>query len=338
MDLIETSISEIKKLKIKDLKKLINEQKLFTIDKKDKKKDLIQKIENLKKEYEDSDESDGDTEMNNNELSEVIEKVNDMNLNKFEKKNLKQNYIIFNNNMIYEVCQILKDLVEECKFVFDSNSFYVKTIDKYLVSFIDMKIVDCYQDYNLLNEKFEIVININSFLKILDCKENHQNTKFIFHEDLVEIFFYNPDNDSRFDKFKLRYLDENLVNDSNNDHEFKFDNEIEMNSKYFSTICNKIKKFDDKLLFEIENNLLKLSSKNKTIETTNKLNNEYNDIKMAFLLKHILIFCKTEKFCENVKINFTDENYPIEFYYEMNGNILKYVITPQIIDDDFDEY
>jgi len=325
MDLIDTQFNEIKKLKVKELKKLIIEQNLFDIDKKDKKNDLLKKIENLKKEYEDSDSDDTN-------INDLTEKIDTLNVNKFEKKNLKQNYILFNNNMIYEIFQILKDLIDECKISFDNKGFKINTIDKYLVSLIDINIENCYKDYNFLDGKFDIIINIQEFIKILDCKENTQNIKFLFKEDYVEIYFYNSENDNLYDKFKLRYLDENLIQDSSHDNIFQFNNNIEMNSRYFSKLCNKIKKFDEKIIFEIKDNNLKFSSNNEDIEINNLLESNYDDIKMKFFLKHILIFCKTEKLCNDVKIFFNEENFPIQFLYKIDDSEIKYLITPSIED------
>lgn len=342
MDLIETPLSELKNLKIKELKKLIIDQKLFEIDKKDKKKDLLKKIENIQKEYQDS-ESDVDTEMkedinennlSDNSVADLIERVDNFNLNKFEKKD-NNDYIIFNNTTIIDVCNILKELVNECKIIFYKEGFQVYTIDKYLISLIDIKINNCYKICNLKQEQYEIIINISQILNILDCKEDNQNIKFIFQEDFLEIIFYDVKDDSKYDKMKLHYLDQNLIEEPPVGLNFSFSNNILFDSTLFSKISNKIKKFDDKILFEIDDNNLKLSSKNKLIETNNPLNDNYENLMLCFTLKHILIFCKTEKICKQLNIFFNDCNNPLQLCYYGENCEIKYLITPQSVEDDY---
>lgn len=324
MDLLELTDSELKKLKIKDLKKLINDQKLFEIKKTDKKKDLIYKINEIKKDYEDSDSDES-------ELEKVVEKK----INKFEKKDLNKNYVIFNTDVLIDLCQILKELVEHCLIVFNKDGFKIKMVDRCLVSLIDINIKNCYDDSNFLEDEYKIVINMNELLKILDCKENNQKIKFLFTDEYLEIYYYTES--EKYDKFKLHLLNENLV-DEVNDFELNFDNKIDINSKYFSKMCNKIKKFDEKINIQIEDNNLKLSSLNKNIEINDVLNVKKENINITLLLKYILIFCKTEKFSSNVEILYSNNELPIKFIYnhdKLVDSTFEFIITPIIDNDDF---
>lgn len=339
MDILELSENELKKIKIKDLKKLIQEQKLFEIKKSYKKKDLLNKINEVKKEYEDSDSEE---EIENNELpiknkkiEEVIEKIEDLQIsNKFEKKDITKNYCIFNSNILYDICQILKELVDHCLIIFNKDGFKIETVDKCLVSLIKVNIKNCYHSYNFIDNEYKMVIDINQMLKILDCKESNQKIKFLFEQDVLEIYYYTET--ESYDKFKLRLLDENLVEELN-DFDISFDNKITLKSKYLSKMCTKIKKFDDKMNITINNNNLKLSSENKQIEINDILNSKSPDINVTLLLKYILIFCKTEKLSNDLEILYSDNNTPLKFLYKQddkNDSIIEYIITPLNDDDE----
>lgn len=356
MDLLELSETELKKLKIKELKKLIQEQKLFEIKKGDKKKDLLKKIKEVKKEYEDSDSEESEqlpsyekVKEPSPKVEEIIEIIEDLSVevkskvelkkvkkskNKFEKKDETKNYIIFNSNILYEVCQILKELVDNCLIVFNKDGFKINMVDKCLVSLINIEIRNCYVDYNFLDDHYKVVISISELLKILDCKENNQKIKFIFTNDFLEIFYYTQT--EKFDKFKLHLLDENLV-DELNEFDIEFSESIELLSRDLSKMCNKIKKFDDKMNIIIENDNLKLSSKNKTIELNDKLYKNSSHLDTTLLLKYVLIFCKTDKLSNNLQLLYSDNQSPIKFVYNDNNtnSNIEYIITPQNEDDDY---
>lgn len=323
MDILELDENELKKLKVTELKKLIKEQNLFELKKSYKKKDLISKINEVKKEYEDSESEDSEEKVK--EVNDMINNL-DLSTNKFEKKSTTKNYLIFNSNVLYDLCQILKELVDHCLIVFDNEGFKINLVDKCLVSLININIKNCYHSCNFLSDNFKIVVNINELLKILDCKESNQKIKFIFTDDFLEIYYY-TEKDS-YDKFKLHLLDENLV-DELNDFDFVFENSINLKSKYLNKMCGKIKKFDDKMVLCIENNNLKLSSQNEQIEINEVINENLNSLNVVLLLKYILIFCKTEKLSNDLEIFYSDNQSPIKFVYKKDINsTIEYIITP----------
>lgn len=320
MDLLDLTENELKKLKVKELKKLIIEQKLFDVKKSYKKKDLLNMINLIKKEYEDSDSDDL--------IEEITENIDTLKLstNKFEKKDTSKNYIIFNSNVLYDLCQILKELVDHCLIIFDKDGFKINLVDKCLVSLANININNCYNSCNFLNNEIKIIININELLKILDCKESNQKIKFIFTNNFLEIYYYTEQ--ESFDKFKLHLLDENLVDDLNN-FDFLFENKINIKSKYLNKMCNKIKKFDNKMVLCIEENNLKLSSLNEQIEINKNLEINSSNLTVILLLKYILIFCKTEKLSNDLEIFYSNDESPIKFLFKPNSNsTIEYIITP----------
>lgn len=347
MDLLELTEKDLKKLKVSELKKLIKEQELFEIKKSYKKKDLLKKIKEVKKEYEDSDSEESEVlpkyeevpkvekpKVKEPKVEEITEIIQDFKLevksnNKFEKKDKTKNYIIFNSNILYDVSQNLKELVDHCLIVFNENGFKINTVDKCLVSLVNINIKECYHSYNFLNNEVKIVVNLVELLKILDCKESDQKIKFIFTDDFLEIYYYTEN--EKYDKFKLHLLDENLV-DELNDFDIEFPNSIELVSRDFNKMCGKIKKFDDKMNIVIENGNLRLSSKNKTIELNDKIENT-NDLDIILLLKYVLIFCKTEKISKDLEFCYSDNNSPVKFLYRNGLSSIEYIITPQNEDD-----
>jgi len=343
IDLIETTIVDIKKMRVKELKTLIKEQKLFNFDSKIKKKDLIDKLIEHRKEYDDSDEES---------FGEMTNLIQDMKIEPGSKPKKQindpdknKNYVLFKNNILYEVCVILKDLVDEFRITFTEEGFYIKMIDKSLVCLLDISIKNCYERSNLLNGDKEVVMNLKSLMNILDCKEREQQIKIIFDEDDILIHFCQ--NSSNCDKFKIHLLEENLI-DPVQDFHMEFDHNYVINSKEFSNICNKIKKFDDKFRIKFSsenNNNIIFESKNGLIQLNADLNNNQlvsididEDVEVLLLLKYIHIFCKSDKFSKNLIVNLIDKNKPIEMIYNLDesaNSYVKFIISPQN-DDDLD--
>jgi len=344
IDLIEGSLDLIKKIKVKDLKKRIKEEKLFHFDSKIKKKDLIAKLIEHRKEYEDS--SDEEMEEIKEKIIEITDEIRDFEIEpvpEYKDPDKDKNYVLFSNNILYEVCTILKDLVEECRIVFNNEGFKIKMIDKSLVCLLDIMIKKCYERSNILNEEKVVVINISEMMKILDCKETDQQIKIIFEEDNMLIHFYR--HIKNCDKFKLNLLNENLI-DEIQDFEMEFDHNFIIYSKAFSKICNKLKKFDDKIRisYELSNeNNVKFKSKNELIELNSNFENNQlisiniaEDVDVLLLLKYIRILCKSDKFSKNLIVKLIDRNHPIEMEYKIDSeSYVKFIISPQNCEDDF---
>ena len=345
IDLIEGSLDLIKKIKVKDLKKRIKDEKLFHFEPKIKKKDLILKLIEHRKEYEDS--SDEEMEEIKEQIIEITDEIRDIKLELSTPYTIDpdsdKNYVLFSDNILYEVCTILKDLVEECRIVFNNEGFKIKMIDKSLVCLLDIMIKNCYERSNILDEEKVVVINISEMMKILDCKETDQQIKIIFEEDNMLIHFYRYI--TNCDKFKLNLLNENLI-DEIQDFTMEFDQSFIIYSKEFSKICNKLKKFDDKIRIEYklsnENNI-KFKSKNELIELNSNFENNQlisinitEDLDVLLLLKYIRILCKSDKFSKNLIVKLIDRNHPIEMEYQIDSeSYVKFIISPQNCEDDF---
>ena len=218
-------------------------------------------------------------------------------------------------------------------------------IDKSLVCLLDISIKNCYERSNLLNGDIVLVMNLKSLMNVLDCKERDQQIKIIFDEDYISLHFYQYI--SNCDKFKINLLDENLI-DPVQDFNMEFDHNYVINSKQFSNVCSKIKKFDDKfrIRFLIENNdNITFESKNGLIQLNSNLDNKQlvslditDDVEVLLLLKYIHIFCKSDKFSKNLIVNLIDKNNPIEMTYildNLDDSYVKFIISPQN-DDDLD--
>jgi proliferating cell nuclear antigen PCNA len=342
IDLIEGSLDSIQKIKVKDLKKRIKEEKLFNFEPKIKKKELIKKLIEHRKEYEDSDT---DEEMEVKEkIIEITENIEQMDIEvEYDDPDKDKNYVLFKNNILYEVCSILKDLVEECRIVFNNEGFEIKMIDKSLICLLDIMIKNCYERSNILDNNKVVVVNISEMIKILNCKDDDQQIKVIFEEDNMLIHFCRYIKNC--DKFKLNLLNENLI-DEIQDFQMKFDQSFVINSKEFSKICRKLKNFDDKIRISYEllnKNNVKFESKNELIELNSNFENNQlisinitEDLDVLLLLKYIKIFCKSDKFSKNLIVKLIDKNHPIEMTYEIDSkSYIKFVISPQNCEDDY---
>jgi hypothetical protein len=318
-DLLEISLKEIKKIKLIELKKLIKEQRLFALEKKITKKKIIEKIIEYRKQYEDSE----------SEEEEIKEEIKEIKIDKDQDKN----YIYFTNNILQEICLILKDLVDECKIKFTKEGFEIKMIDKSLICLLDISIKNCYERSNFLKEEINIILNISEFIKILECKEPDQNIKIIFTPEKMLIHFQRTEKKS--DKFKLSLLDENLIDDIP-ELNILYNDKFILKSKEFSKLCNKIKKFDTKIVIKtISENNITIGSLNEVIElniTPTSIEIGNKELNVILLLKYINIFCRSDKFTNELKINVIDNNNPIMLeYIVMNykDSYVKFVISPQ---------
>ena len=250
------------------------------------------------------------------------------------------NTIILKDNTLVNIIDLLKDLLEECIISFTKESIKINTIDKSMTSFIDIKVVDVYEKCTL---KKDTVINLRleDLHKVLASKDKNEKIQITFKQDTIEVKFINNENEG-YGKYKIKLLQvENF--DEIPDIDVEPNTQLVMASKYFTSLCRKIKKFDESLLIECNEDdnevLIKSGTEDsvelKIVEEQGKLNKLTieEDVKIMVLLKFIMAFTKGDKFSEQVIINIQDECSALELIYQFEDSYIKFYTSPQDIED-----
>lgn len=253
------------------------------------------------------------------------------------------NTITLKDNTFVKIVELLKDLKEECIFTFTKEAIKVNTIDEAQISFIQINLDDVYTECKLKKD-ISICVNLAELYKILKCMEKDEICKIKFASDYIQLIFVNQTNDA-YSKYKLKLLDFE-EEDEMEDIEVEANTTLVMASKYFTSLCKKVSRFDESLMIECDedNNevLIKSGTEDsvelKIVEEAGKLNSLSieEDLKVMLLLKYILIFTKGEKFSEQVTVNITDQYSPVEIMYNFDNSYIKFYTSTQDIDDDED--
>ena len=247
--------------------------------------------------------------------------------------------VSLNGNIFGNIIDLLNNLLDECVIVFTQDSVTIKTIDSSMVCLINVELNDIYTECKL-KEQQEIGVNLADLSKIMGCKNKKDDCKIKFNIDDIQLIFTN-ENNKRGDKYKLKLLD--IDNEDPGDPEIEPTNVMTLSSKYFSTLCKKINKFDESLAIEIEKNtsdvIFKTGSED-TVELTLEKDEDKlqslkieEDIQLRVLMKYMLIFSKSEKFSDEVTITIDEADTPLEISYNFGESFIKFYTSPQIEDE-----
>ena len=237
--------------------------------------------------------------------------------------------ITLKDNTFFKIVDLLKDLKDDCIFTFTEKGIEINTIDEAQINFIQISLEDVYSVCKL-KKKTSINANMKDLHKILNCMEKDETCQINFKSDFLQFVFKNQKNDA-YSKYKLKLLDfdEDEILDSDDVPPVESNTTLVMASKYFTTLCKKVSKFDESLLVECneEKNevLIKSGTEDsvelKIVEEEDKVKtlSIEEDLKVMVLLKYLLIFSKGEKFTEQVTLNMEDGNSPIEIVYKFEN-------------------
>lgn len=250
------------------------------------------------------------------------------------------NTIILKDNMLVNIVDLLKDLLEDCVISFTKKSIDINTIDKSMTSFINIKLVDVYEKCTLKKDQV-INLKLEDLHKVLGSKDKNEKIQILFKTDTIEIKFINNENKG-YGKYKIKLLEvENF--DEIPDIDVEPNTQLIMGSKYFSSLCKKIKKFDESLLIECNEDknevLIKSGTEDsvelKIVEEVGKLNKLTieEDVKIMVLLKFVLAFTKGDKFSEQVILNIQDTYSAMELIYKFENSYIKFYTSPQDLED-----
>ena len=245
-------------------------------------------------------------------------------------------YITLKGNEFGNMIDLLSSLLDDCAIVFTQTGITVKTIDSSMVCLINVNLKDVYVKSNI-EDDVEISVKLADLNKILSCKSKNDLCTIKFNQDDIQLIYTN-ENNKRGDKYRLKLLD--LDSSDPGDLEVESTNEIVLSSAYFSTLCKKIKKFDESLVIVMEestSDVMIQTGSDDMVELVLEKGEDVmqsvkiqEDIKVRVLLKYLLLFCKAEKFTDDLTITIDDEESPLEISYEFGESFIKFYIAPQI--------
>ena len=247
--------------------------------------------------------------------------------------------VTLKDNTLFTLVDILKDLLEECIITFTKTSVKIKTIDSMMVCLINVELNDVYDKCKLKNDE-QICVNLSELNKIFGCKDKTDSCEIKFNEEFITIIYKNESHKS-VDKYKLKLLYGEY--EDIGDLEVEGNTQISMSSNYFSSLCKKLKKFDEsiRIVTNKSNNDIHFKTGTEDAVDLTLIKNEdklkdvtiQEDLNLRLLLKYLLLFSKGEKFTDTVIINIDEVDTPLEIRYEFNNNIISFLLSPQIEED-----
>ena len=248
------------------------------------------------------------------------------------KKKQKEIKVIFKEkNYFINIINILKDLLEDCVIKFTSDTIEISTLDKSMINIINIKLKNIFQESNIV-EPIRINLKLDNLHKILGCKKKNNNIEIVFkNEEYIQVQYVMPNNTEIY-KIHLLQLDED---EESLNLDLEKNISFQSNAKYFTENCKNISKFDESIIITSLNDEIIFKSKKGDVIYKNK-NNEYisnikieENVSILIYLKYINIFCKCDKFIDNVKINIETDSSPLEILYENDDCFIQFYTSSQ---------
>jgi hypothetical protein len=163
--------------------------------------------------------------------------------------------IIKKSNEIKNIIRLLNSIMNTVYLTYQGKVLYFEGMDIYSKVYIKIEYYDIIDDsnqslYNSNNSKFSL--NLNNFNKILKFSNYKSDIELIFKNNL-NINIYNTNIIKKF----IIPIDKNP---SNLNILFEYKNKIELDSKKFYEICNTFKDVSGTIKFNIDGNIIRLSS------------------------------------------------------------------------------
>jgi proliferating cell nuclear antigen len=217
------------------------------------------------------------------------------------------------------------NLLNEFKMQVLSDGLRITEIDNANVCLIDVVLnKELFIEYNFI-EKAVYCFNVEDFYKIL--KDNKKTNVALSIENNKAIFSF-----SNGIKSEL-----SLIDDTGDIKPFpvvEYNNEIIMDSKKFKEIIKNLSNIGDKIIIDLKENILSLSSKN---ENNNSSIDLIEDIilkgtaRSIYSLEYLKEMIK-EQISEKVILKLNDD-YPLTLFYELPYFKINYILAPIINED-----
>jgi proliferating cell nuclear antigen len=243
----------------------------------------------------------------------------------------------FKDNTFVNIVDILQYFIEESTFYFTKDKIRIVTVDKCLTCLVSIELNHPFSEVKMKNKEEKISVNLVSLGKVLKCKNIMDKCKIILKDSKLEIVF-TKSKGKGYEKYKVSQI--NSENEELEDIEIEPNKVVRLNTKFLSSVCKKIAKFDESIIFSIKNEFLYVKTGNnedvelKIEKGFDLLDIEVNEeVDVKFLIKYINLFSKAEIFCEEMSMILDDEDEPTMFSFDFNDNHIKFFLTPQVDDE-----
>lgn len=202
------------------------------------------------------------------------------------------------------VFDVLKDIINDVNFEFDSTGVHVSTLDTAKVTFINMFLhADNFEEYEC-KKKITAGMNILNTFKLLKTIGNNDTLEMVIDESMehMDIIIENVQKKS-ITRFRMKLLDIN--EESFNMNDFSFDVTTILPSVNFQRIIRDMSNFSSTVeISRLENKLIlrcagDFVDQETEIECSDMVEKKY---KNEYSLKYINVFTKATNICSTVSI------------------------------------
>jgi proliferating cell nuclear antigen len=230
---------------------------------------------------------------------------------------------------IKSVFEVLKDLLNDVNFVFDSSGLHMATLDAAHVTFIQLKMAaENFEDYQCA-QRLTAGLNMSNTFKLLKIIGN--NDTLCMSSDSRDTLKLRIENDQKKSKtmFDLKLLD---INEESFDMaDLKFDVNTIVNSAILQRTIRDMSNFASDVEIERSGRVLRLTCKGDFVDQCTELecaDDFAGRICFTYSLKYINTFVKATNVSANVTIN-QNESGAIMFKYSVaNLGELDFYLAP----------
>lgn len=205
---------------------------------------------------------------------------------------------------IKSVFEVLKDLLNDVNFVFDSSGVHVSTLDTAHVTFVSLRLLaENFEQYNCPQRIIAGMNMLNTFKLLKIIGNNDTLCMSSENRDLLRIVVENDQKKSKT-VFDLKLLD---INEESFDMgDLKFDVQTVVPSAILQRTIRDMCNFSSSVEIERSGKILKLSCKGDYVDQCTELEcaDEYpGRICYVYSLKYINMFTKATNVCSNVTVH-----------------------------------
>ena len=242
------------------------------------------------------------------------------------------------------IFQHMKALTDHVNIMFESERFYIQSMDNAHVSIMEVVLPKTWFDEYVFSESMTIGLSSSMFYKILNSRGKQQEILIEFESsssDQIAIHF-TGDSKQDFDKhFQLPLM--TIDYDVMEIPTIEYQAELELGSSHFASIISQLQIFGDTMTIQCGENNIGLCSESldqgkmtveiKIDDISGFAIEEDLQLDLSFSLQYIRNMCMYNKISDKIQLQMS-ENYPMKVSYVLGENAhLSFFLAPKISDD-----
>lgn len=235
-------------------------------------------------------------------------------------------------NSFKSIFDVLKDIVNDVNFIFDSNGIHMSILDTTKVTFINMFLQSDNFEFYECQRPITAGMNILNTFKLLKTIGNNDTLEIIIDDNIevMNIIIENKDKKSKT-TFNMKLLD---INEENfNMNNISFDHVTVIQSTHFQRIIRDMSNFSNIVNITRKNDKLILKCNGDFVDQVTEIDcadSIENTFTNDYSLKYINVFTKATNICSTVAIqNHIDG--PISFKYSIaNLGEITFYLAPNV--------